>query len=257
MRYFLQLSYNGSPYCGWQRQPHHASVQQTLEEALSTILRTKIAITGAGRTDTGVHAKIMYAHFDLDNINDTQYKLIKQLPYKLNSILPKSIAIHQLFEVNANAHARFDAINRAYKYYIHQHKNPFIHKYSYHLKTPLNVEAMNTAAQLLIGKHDFQCFSKVKTDVHTYFCDIDFAKWDTTAEGLVFHIKADRFLRNMVRAIVGTLLLIGQEKKEPQWILEVMASKNRNVAGTSVPAHALFLTEVSYPETIHYDDKNN
>ena len=249
MRYFIALSYLGTPYFGWQRQPEQISVQQTLEEALTTIMRTPIAITGAGRTDTGVHASQMWAHFDM--VDDAFAKAdLTKLSYKLNSYLDQSIAIHKIVPVLPTAHARFDATKRSYTYKITTSKNPFEAKSAHTVKTPLDIDAMNTAAAILKSYTDFECFSKVKTDVKTYLCVITKAVWILENDMLFFHITADRFLRNMVRAIVGTLLEIGHEKHPPEWIHEVIQSKDRSVAGTSVPAHGLYLTAVAYPDSI-------
>lgn len=245
MRYFIELSYNGKAYHGWQIQPNAVSVQETIEKALSTLLSTEIPIVGAGRTDAGVHAKQMFAHFDTDKEIDTQ-----QLAYKLNSFLPKDIAIYDIFKVKADAHARFDATARAYIYEISTVKNPFTTDSAYLVQLPLNLEAMNEACEKLLGHKDFQCFSKSNTDVKTYYCTIESATWTQKGTELQFEIKADRFLRNMVRAIVGTLLNIGLGKLSVDDLDHIIASKNRSEAGFSVPAHGLYLTAVEYPESI-------
>ncbi|WP_353780218.1 tRNA pseudouridine(38-40) synthase TruA [Winogradskyella sp. 3972H.M.0a.05] len=245
MRYFIELSYNGKAYHGWQNQPNAISVQEVIENALSTLLSSSISIVGAGRTDAGVHAKQMFAHFDTDSEIDE-----KQLAYKLNSFLPKDVAIHEIFGVKDDAHARFDATSRAYIYELSTAKNPFTTETAYLVTLPLDVEAMNKACEKLLGHKDFQCFSKSNTDVKTYYCTIESAVWSETDSGLKFEIKADRFLRNMVRAIVGTLLNIGLGKLTIDDLDTIIASKNRSEAGYSVPAHGLYLTEVKYPKSI-------
>lgn len=245
MRYFIEFSYFGKAYHGWQRQPNAISVQQVLEEALSTLMRTSIALVGAGRTDTGVHAKQMFAHFDGDQLVD-----LKDLAHRLNSFLPVDISVSDIFEVKADAHARFDAIERSYAYWVVQEKNPFYHDTAHYVHLPLHLDHMNESAALLMQYDDFACFSKSNTDVKTFICNVKEAIWVREDEKLVFKITADRFLRNMVRAIVGTLLDVGLGKMEPSKIHDVIASKNRSEAGVSVPAKGLYLTEVLYPDTI-------
>ena len=242
MRYFVEFAYNGTKYHGWQSQPNADSVQQTLNNALSVILRSPIETMGAGRTDSGVHARQMYAHFDSDEIND-----LKNLAYKLNSILPDDISVDTVFKVNDQAHARFDAVSRTYQYHIHTKKDVFLTKTSWFYKSELNVEAMNIAAKILIGKHDFQCFSKTHTDVNNYYCNVIQAFWTKSGNNLVFTIEADRFLRNMVRAIVGTLINIGLGKINLDEFRRIILAKNRSEAGVSVPAHGLYLTQIKYP----------
>ncbi|WP_417444522.1 tRNA pseudouridine(38-40) synthase TruA [Joostella sp.] len=245
MRYFLELSYNGRHYHGWQNQPNAISVQEVLENALSILLRKEISIMGAGRTDSGVHAKQMYAHFDTEEeINRVE------LIYKLNSFLPTDISIKDIFLVKDDAHTRFDAVARSYEYWIVQEKNPFLTDYAYYFKTVLDIGAMNEAAAELLNHKDFQCFSKSNTDVKTYLCDLKNAVWVQEKETLVFYITADRFLRNMVRAIVGTLLDVGIGKSNLHDVKQIIESKSRSKAGASVPAHGLYLTEVAYPDTI-------
>lgn len=245
MRYFLELSYNGQQYHGWQNQPNAISVQEVLEKALSTLLRTEIQIMGAGRTDSGVHAKQMFAHFDVDTAIETT--IIK---HKLNSFLPNDVAIKDIFLVVDGAHARFDATQRSYEYWLVQEKNPFFNEYAHFIKADLDVDAMNKAAEELLNYKDFQCFSKSNTDVKTYICDVRRAAWIRQGELLVFHITADRFLRNMVRAIVGTLLDVGIGKISLEEVTDIIKSKDRSNAGASVPAHGLYLTEVVYPNSI-------
>ena len=246
LRYFLQLSYKGTSYHGWQRQPNAVSVQQVLEEALSTLLGKEIQILGAGRTDTGVHAKQMFAHFDAD-IPTAQ---VNDLAFRLNRFLPFSIAIQAIHAVVFDAHARFDATSRSYAYYITSEKNPFSNEHAYFFNAPLDVDAMNTAAALLLKHTNFKCFSRSKTDVKTYDCNVTEAFWEQQQSGLAFHISANRFLRNMVRAIVGTLLDVGTGKLSMTGFQAVLDSEDRMQAGSSAPAHGLFLTKIRYPNTI-------
>ncbi|WP_111308364.1 tRNA pseudouridine(38-40) synthase TruA [Confluentibacter sediminis] len=245
MRYFIELSYNGKAYHGWQNQPKAISVQEVVEDSLSKLLNESIAIVGAGRTDAGVHASQMFAHFDT-NIVFKEEDLI----FKLNSFLPKDIAIHDIFKVKAEAHARFDALSRTYLYKICLKKNAFTFDNVFYVKQDLNVDKMNEASKILFQYKDFQCFSKTKTDVKTFDCDIMRAEWFFKDHELHFIIKADRFLRNMIRAIVGTMINIGTGKLNSQDLHAIIASKNRSEAGFSVPAHALYLTEIIYPNTL-------
>lgn len=245
MRYFIELSYNGTAYHGWQIQPKAITVQEVLEDALSTVLNDEISVMGAGRTDTGVHATQMFAHFDSERLFDTD-----DLVYKLNSFLPFNIAITDVFKVKPEAHARFDAIRRSYLYRISLKKNVFTHRNAYYIKQELDVEQMNAAAKILFEYKDFQCFSKTHTDVKTYYCDIMKARWFVRDGEIQFAITADRFLRNMVRAIVGTMINIGLGKMSVEDLHTIIQSKNRSEAGYSVPAHGLYLTEVVYPKTI-------
>lgn len=245
MRYFIELSYFGKEYHGWQNQPDSISVQEVLETNLRKILPAETAIVGAGRTDAGVHASQMFAHFDIAEKLDESL-----LKYKLNSMLPKDIAIADVFEVTEEAHARFDATSRSYEYHVVQDKDVFNIDTAWYYKHKLDVEKMNEAAALLKDYTNFKCFSKSRTDVRTYNCRIDHAQWVVEESKIVFHITADRFLRNMVRAIVGTLIEIGQNKQPVSYLHEVIASEDRGMAGTSVPAHGLYLTGITYPETI-------
>tara|TARA_R110002049_G_scaffold104807_4_gene251399 strand:+ start:620 stop:1369 length:750 start_codon:yes stop_codon:yes gene_type:complete len=245
VRYFIQLSFEGTCYHGWQVQNNANSVQEELQKALSVILRGTIDLIGAGRTDTGVHAKQMFAHFEAS----TKLSDLEKLTFKLNSILPPDIAIQQIFEVPEDFHARFTATSRSYEYHLHQSKNPFKQNHSYYFNRELDVDAMNNAAQLLLAYTDFSAFSKSNTQTFTNDCAIYNAVWEITDDGLVFHISANRFLRNMVRAIVGTLLEIGIGKFNPTDIHSIIRSKNRSEAGTSVPACGLYLTRVEYPFT--------
>lgn len=246
MRYFIRFSYFGKAYHGWQNQPNAVTVQQVLEGTLSTLLRQKMSITGAGRTDAGVHAKEMYAHFDVDEIVETS-----ELAHRMNSFLPDDIAVDGLFRVKDDAHARFDAIERTYEYWVVQEKNPFYRDTAHLVWSPLNLENMNKAASIVMEYTDFECFSKSNTDVKTFVCDIKKAHWERKKDKLVFSITADRFLRNMVRAVVGTLLDVGLGKTEPEDVRSIVESKDRGKAGVSVPAKGLYLTKVTYPETIY------
>lgn len=242
MRYFIKLAYKGTNYFGWQYQPDAISVQETLNKALSTLLKTNIDILGAGRTDSGVHAKEMFAHFDYETEIDTQ-----KIVYKLNSFLPKDIAIFDLIKVHDDAHARFDATKRTYEYHIHTKKNAFESDDSWYYSLPLDVEKMNEACKILFEYTDFECFSKTHTDVNTFNCKIFEANWKQNEDKLVFTITADRFLRNMVRAIVGTMINIGSGKVSLNDFRKIIESKNRSKAGFSVPAHGLYLTKIEYP----------
>tara|TARA_B100000408_G_scaffold134239_1_gene122074 strand:- start:2462 stop:3214 length:753 start_codon:yes stop_codon:yes gene_type:complete len=248
LRYFIDLAYLGTAYHGWQIQPEAVSVQQVLQEALSKILQQNIEVVGAGRTDAGVHATQMYAHFDADLNCDE-----KTLQFKLNSFLPKDISIHQLFKVQSQAHARFDACSRSYEYHIVNFKDPFKIDLAYYLLKQPDIEKMNHAAAMLKDYTNFKCFSKSRTDVKTYNCNITAAFWEQSKDELIFHITADRFLRNMVRAIVGTLLDIGLGKNSVEFLKEILKSEDRSMAGTSVPAHGLYLTRIEYPKTALFD----
>ncbi|MFA5556017.1 MAG: tRNA pseudouridine(38-40) synthase TruA [Flavobacteriaceae bacterium] len=242
MRYFIHFSYFGKHYHGWQVQPNATSVQGELTKALSLLLKSEIEIIGAGRTDSGVHAKEMYAHFDFNNeINS------KELIKKLNSFLPKDIAVFDIFRVNDDAHARFDASRRTYQYHIHLQKDVFREDFSWYFYKNLDVQRMNKASEVLLKYIDFQCFSKSNTDVFTYNCNIVEAFWKKEGNQLVFTVSADRFLRNMVRAIVGTLIGVGLHKVSIEQFEEIIKSKNRSKAGFSVPAHGLYLTKIEYP----------
>ena len=256
MRYKILLSYDGAPFCGWQRQNGDPSVQQCLEEALATLLRQQTAVTGAGRTDTGVNAFSYTAHFDASGSLDTA-----QFCCKLNAILPPSIKVHSVEATADDFHARFDATEREYTYFLHRRKDPFIAGHSYLCGYPeLDFEAMNHAAQALLGTRDFACFAKTGSDVKTTVCTLREARWYSYlpdhvrlggypgAEGdyWYFRIRGDRFLRNMVRAIVGTLIEVGRGKRSADSMEELLASGDRCAAGESVPGHALFLTGVKY-----------
>lgn len=245
LRFFIELSYNGKNYHGWQIQPGAISVQEVLERALSTLLRAETKVTGAGRTDTGVHARQIYAHFDSTHKIDTT-----QLKQRLNSFLPKDIAVGSIFPVQDDAHARFDAVEREYEYVISLVKDPFLSGLTYYLHLEPDLDLMNKAALLLLSHNDFQCFSRSKTDVKTYHCKVIKASWRRDGNVLIFTIAADRFLRNMVRAIVGTLLDVGHGKTNIKEFQDILDSKNRSKAGASAPAQGLFLTSVQYSEKI-------
>lgn len=241
MRYFIEFSYNGKNYFGYQIQPKDISVQEELERALSTILREEIKTTGAGRTDTGVHAKKMFAHFD------THLVLPEKLTHQLNSFLPDDISVKRIFEVRNDFHARFDATFRTYEYYISLDKNPFTTDSAWqHWRRDLDVDKMNEACSILFEYEDFTSFAKLHTDNKTNFCEIYIAKWEQNGTELKFTISANRFLRNMVRAIVGTMVEVGSGKIKPEDLRKVIENKNRNSAGTSAPAHGLFLVDVGY-----------
>ncbi|QXP74503.1 tRNA pseudouridine(38-40) synthase TruA [Tenacibaculum sp. HL-MS23] len=241
MRYFIELAYKGKNYHGWQIQPDAISVQEKINNAISTVLRQNIIITGAGRTDAGVHASQMFAHFDTDIV------LAKNFAFRLNALLPDDIVIYNTKLVHDDAHVRFDATSRSYEYKIWLGRNPFSLDTAWQLyNQQLNINLMNQAAAILYEHEDFECFSKVKTGVHTFNCDVTNALWVLNGNELTFHISANRFLRNMVRAIVGTLIDIGIGKTTIDDFKKIIESKNRSKAGTSVPAKGLFLTKVEY-----------
>lgn len=256
MRYFLHLAYNGAPFFGWQVQPDHPSVQEVLERSLSLLLHQEhIAVTGCGRTDTGVHAADYYAHFELEETLDAEG--LKRLRDQLNSFLPKEIAIFDIFPVKPRAHARFDAVERTYQYFVSIRKNPFSFQQRYFsFRTP-DIERMNEAAALLLENEDFTSFSKVHTQVNNFICHVTHAQWVLEGDDLVFTITANRFLRNMVRAVVGTLLDVGFGKLSVSDFQNIINQKDRCKAGISVPAGALFLTNVRYnwPEIIEDNDE--
>ena len=250
-RYFIKLAYNGSAYGGWQIQPNAVTVQQWINDGLTAIAGIKVSVTGCGRTDAGVHASEFYAHFDHERAF-TQAELV-QLTFRLNRFLPHDIVVFQISPVLAGAHARFTASWRQYEYLIIRQKDPFNFQHAYFVHETLNLEIMNRCSSLLLGKHDFQCFSKVNTQVNNYFCDIQIAEWTVQDHFLKFTIRADRFLRNMVRAIVGTLLDVGRGKMSVEEFQQIIDSHSRSRAGYSVPAKGLTLTNVGYPEEIFSD----
>ncbi len=244
-RYFLRLSYKGTAYCGWQLQPNGVAVQEMLNKALATLLRqSDLETIGCGRTDAGVHASQFYAHFDaISPIKEKEDIFI----YKVNSLLPKDIAVSRLIKVEETAHTRFDATQREYKYYLHFQKNPFLQETSVYLPQKPDMHIMNTAASLLLKVSDFTSFAKLHGDSATNICSVTKAEWTETETGMCFTISANRFLRNMVRAVVGTLLMVGNRKITLQEFDLIIKDHNRNSAGMSVPAHGLFLTGVQYP----------
>ncbi|RZK77140.1 MAG: tRNA pseudouridine(38-40) synthase TruA [Pedobacter sp.] len=250
-RYFIELAYNGTNFHGWQIQPNASTVQEFLDKALSIYFRQTITSLGCGRTDAGVHATQFYAHFDLVQATDAGISVdslnLERAVTGLNSLLPYEISIKTIFEVGPDAHARFDASERAYHYYIHFHKDPFKLDRSWLFKGTLDLKAMNEAAIILLEYTDFSCFSKSNTQTFTNNCKITEAQFEIHEEGLRFTIKADRFLRNMVRAIVGTLVRIGKNEINLAEFKEIIASKSRSNAGQSVPACGLYLVSVKYP----------
>lgn len=253
MRYFITFSYDGTCYHGWQIQPNGVSVQEVLQNALSTLLRTSIAVVGAGRTDAGVHARMMVAHFDIvkqdsDCVSLAASKIdCGQLVYKLNKILPHDIAIQKVERVADDLHARFSATSRTYHYFIHTNKDPFLRAYSWQIYGMLDFRKMNEAAHILMDYSDFTSFSKVNTDTKTNLCTITEAHWDEIEPGVWrFTITANRFLRNMVRAIVGTLVEVGRGKLSLDGFKKVIEEQNRCSAGESVPGNALFLVDIKY-----------
>lgn len=242
-RYFMLLAYNGAPFHGWQSQPNAASVQAAVEKAISTILRQPVSVTGAGRTDTGVNARCMYAHFDVaDPITNTT-----SLCRSMNSLVGKDIAVYDIFSVADNAHARFDATSRTYKYFIGTRKSPFDYPFCWNPPYPLDVEIMNEATAYLKEYTDFTSFSKLHSDAKTNICRIDHAAWEQQGDKIVFTITADRFLRNMVRAIVGTLVEVGRHRIGIEEFCRIIERKDRCAAGISVPGNALFLWSITYP----------
>lgn len=244
-RYFIHLAYNGANYCGWQTQPGLPTVQLTFEEALSTLLREKIAVVGCGRTDTGVHASDFYAHFDSESEIDGE-----QLTFKLNSYLPADLAVFEIFKVKENAHARFDAMARTYQYHVSDRRLPFrLGLYSRIYFSP-DIEAMNEAAKVLMEYEDFTSFAKLHTQVKTNICHLSMARWDSVGEELVFTIRSNRFLRNMVRSVTGTLLDVGRGKLSIDALRRIIEQKDRCAAGVSMPPQGLFLTKVDY----NFDD---
>jgi tRNA pseudouridine38-40 synthase len=246
LRYFLRLSYSGGPFHGWQIQPNALAVQAVVNEQLSTLFQEPVNVVGAGRTDAGVHAKEMYAHLDLTKPIENPALALN----RLNKMLGKAIAAHAFIPVSPQAHARFDAQSRSYQYYIHQQKDPFKVGFSAYWRYPLSESKMQEAAKLLVGERDYRAFSKSKTQTHTNICNISKACWEHDGHQWVFHITANRFLRNMVRAIVGTMLQIGRGRMEPGFITDIIESKDRRRAGESAPAEGLYLTKITYPKKI-------
>lgn len=244
-RYFIEFSYDGSSYHGLQKQPNSETIQECIEFNMSKFLGLNIDLTLAGRTDTGVHARQMFAHFDID-IDFSQDNFCRSL----NMMLPKDICVESLSLVNENDHARFDAISRTYEYFINSKKNPFNYKFAYYIRDELDIVKMNKSCSKLLNHTDFKCFSKSNTDVKTFDCDISFAKWDVIEGGYKFTITSNRFLRNMVRSIVGTMIDIGRLKVSQIDFQKILDSRNRSEAGLSVPALGLFLNNIKYEEII-------
>lgn len=241
-RYFIELKYNGSDFFGWQKQPNQISVQETIESALSKLFNKEINVVGCGRTDTGVHAHKYILHLELPNSYDSEILL-----YKLNKITPFSVSFTSIRKVSNDLHARFSAKTRTYRYFIHQHKDPFLAQTSLYFPTELDIQAMNQASNYFMGEQDFTSLSKLHTDVKTNICNVTQAEWKQIDNGkLYFEITANRFLRNMVRATVGTLLEVGKHKIKSESILEILSAKNRNAAKKSVAAHGLFLWDITY-----------
>jgi tRNA pseudouridine38-40 synthase len=245
MRYFFEISYNGKNYAGWQSQANAVGVQTIVEEALTKLLRTPTKITGSGRTDTGVHCIQQFFHTDIEKSFDKEDFL-----HRLNSFLPRDIAIRSIRAVKPDASARYAATERSYEYHITLVKNPLLMGLALHYFKPLNIQTMNKAATLLVGEHDFECFSKVKTDVNHFLCTIKKARWQKKNDQLVFTITANRFLRGMVRAIVGTLLEVGTGKLTVNDFQTIIHSKDRKKAGANVDPHGLYLVNVKYPKSI-------
>lgn len=247
MRFFIRFAYDGTAFHGSQRQPNGITVQETMEQALAMIFREEVPLTFAGRTDAGVHAREMYAHFDIG----LQMLDASHICFRLNGILPDSIAIFDIYPVTDDAHARFSAVRRTYEYHVVDHKDPFLCQQATRIRPGLDFAAMNEAAQLLIGKQDFASFCRTNTDVKTTICDLTRAEWRELDNGhAVFTIAADRFLRNMVRAVVGTLFEVGRGKMTKEQFAEVITKHNRSAAGDSAPAEGLFLTHIDYPKEI-------
>ncbi|MBD99203.1 MAG: tRNA pseudouridine(38-40) synthase TruA [Verrucomicrobia bacterium] len=243
LRYFIYVQYNGTDYHGWQIQPNAVTIQEVFQKALATFFQKEVDLVAAGRTDSGVHATEMVAHFDFDHPLDA-----KDVLFHLNHLLPKDISIYDIKEVKPEFHARFDARSRTYNYFLSSQKSPFKQDQYYYFHRPLDISKMNQAAKTLMGEHDFSCFSKSKTQTFTNLCTITEARWrEQMEESWVFEISANRFLRNMVRSIVGTLIEVGEGKRSVESMTELIASKDRKNAGVSVPASGLFLTKIDYP----------
>lgn len=248
MRFFFEIAYAGKNYSGWQSQLNAKGVQAVVEDALSKLLRTEIAVVGSGRTDTGVHCERQFFHADIEKDFDTRSLIVK-----LNSFLPRDVAIRSIRPVKPTASARYDAISRTYRYQITREKNPFLEDLAWHFFKEVDVVAMNRAASILVGEHDFECFSKVKTDVNHFLCNIKKAEWVEDKKMLIFTITANRFLRGMVRAIVGTLLDVGTGKISIKDFQHIVHSRDRKKAGPNVPPQGLYLTDVKYPASIFID----
>ena len=248
-RYFIQLSFKGTAFHGWQSQENSQCVQTILEEALTVILRENISVTGAGRTDAGVHASEFFAHFDIDR-DFTPFE-IEKLVFSLNGYLPQDIAIQSVFKVHQETHARFSALSRSYEYHIIKVKDPFLKEFAYRYPGPLDIDLMNTGAAMIMNVDDFTSFAKLPAETKTNICRVTHARWTENGSSLVFSITADRFLRNMVRAIVGTLIDLGRGYLSLDDLQRIIEAKDRTRAGFSVPACGLYLVKVEYPGTIH------
>ena len=244
-RFFIRLAYNGTHYHGWQVQDNARTVQQVITDAFRVIWKVEINLVGCGRTDAGVHARDYYAHFELEEGRDMDE--LKDMAFRLNRYLDEDIVILEIFPVPSDLHARFSAKSRTYQYYLHTRKDPFLNEISWFVPQGIDLEKMNAGSEMLLGTHDFTSFSKLHTDVKTNICTIIQANWEKSGHQLIFTITADRFLRNMVRAIVGTLMDLGQGKITLEDYLRIIDGKNRSLAGESVPAKGLFLTEIKYP----------
>jgi tRNA pseudouridine38-40 synthase len=245
MRYFFEIAYNGKNYNGWQSQETGIGVQAVVEDAMHKLFREKLKIVGSGRTDTGVHCEQQFFHTDIEKAFDIPLYI-----QKLNSFLPAGIAIYSIRKVKDDASARYEAIERTYRYQITRRKDPFLEGYAWHFFKTLNLETMNKAAALMVGEHDYECFSKVKTDVNHFICDIKSATWKEQDDMLIFTISANRFLRGMVRSIVGTLLDVGTGKTSLEKFRSIINSKDRKKAGANVPPYGLYLMKVRYPSTL-------
>jgi tRNA pseudouridine38-40 synthase len=245
MRYFLEVAYDGTRFHGWQVQPNALTVQEVLEDCLSKVLRESISTTGSGRTDTGVHASQQFVHFDTEQQLDLQH-----IVFRLNRILPDDIAVNNLFLVKNEAHARYDAFARTYHYHITLRKNPYKRQYAWYHSRPLNIDKMNEAAAILLKYEDFTTFSKVKGDTKHYRCEMYIAEWVQEENELLFTIRANRFLRGMVRLIVGTLVDVGRGKLTVEEFEKILASQNRSQSSAAAPSEGLFLAKVEYPESI-------
>ena len=245
MRYFIDISYFGKNYHGWQIQENAITVQEILDKSLSTILKTEIKSLGSGRTDTGVHAMSQVAHFDFNG------NIIENFLYRINSLLPSDISINSINGVKENVSARFDAISREYIYKIHTKKSPFLNDYSYYYKRDIDIELLNKACDIIKKFKDFQTFSKVKTDVNNYNCNVSYAAIEKENNSYFFKVTSNRFLRGMVRAIMGTLFEINENKIELEFLEDIIIKKERKLAGPSVPAHGLYLNKVLYEEDIY------
>lgn len=255
-RYFIHMAYDGRAYCGWQIQAEQNTVQQVLEHSLSTLMKREVAVTGAGRTDTGVHASHFVAHFDLDETSltgtnvsgDTQVLLTEKFLFKLNRFLPEDIVVYRIHQVQKDMHARFSAIYRTYHYHISSIKPLYNRDYTHYVYGKLNLEAIEHCCKVILDIRDFTSFAKLHSDVKTHICQVSHARWKVINNGYRFEITADRFLRNMVRALTGTLLDVGLGKIDPDDFKMIVAARDRSKAGASVPAKALFLVDIGYPE---------